>query len=100
MEQPDASLPEREVRIRLAPRFTAEGVAAIHLLLDGLLPGTRVDLDFSGVRECQEEALLLLAREVQTGRGRFVLRGVTRHQARLFGYLGVPVQQPEEEGDR
>jgi hypothetical protein len=88
------------VRVRLAPRFTSDGSCAIHELARRMPPGTPFDLDFSGVREFQEAAMLALARDVIAGKVCCVFRGLTRHQARLFGYLGVQAEPAQDFDDR
>jgi hypothetical protein len=78
-----------EVSVHL-PRELTPGVAvALHRLMGRVPPGTILDLDFSGVRECQELALLLLARDAVTGSVRYTFHGLTHHQRTLLGYLGA-----------
>jgi hypothetical protein len=96
MDETHLGAPRSDVRVRLEQRFTAEGACAIHLLARRMPPGTALDLDFGGVRECQDAALLLLARDVLAGTARYVFRGLTLHQAKLFGYLGVQVEQAQD----
>jgi len=84
------------VRIRLAQRFTADGARAIHLLARRVPPGTRLMLDFGEVRDCQDMALRLLARDVASGAALLDFRGLTAHQRVLLGYLGVEIAPPTE----
>jgi hypothetical protein len=78
-----------EVSVHLPRQFTRCMAIALHRLASRVPPGTTVDLDFSGVRDCQDLALLLLARDVIAGTGHFVFHGLTHHLVTLFGYLGV-----------
>jgi hypothetical protein len=85
-----------EVCVHLPKQFTPHVAVALHRLMERVPAGTTLALDFSGVRDCQEPALLLLARDVVTGAVRYVLRGLTQHQRTLFGYLGVRPPPAEE----
>jgi hypothetical protein len=85
-----------EVSVHLPKQFTPHVAVALHRLMERVPPGTTLDLDFSGVRDCQEPALLLLARDVITGAVRCVLHGLNQHQRTLFGYLGVRSRLTEE----
>ena len=85
-----------EVSVHLPKQFTPHVAVALHRLMERVPAGTTLNLDFSGVRDCQEPALLLLARDVITGAVRYVLRGLTQHQRTLFGYLGVRTPPAEK----
>lgn len=78
-----------EVSVQLPKQFTPQVAVALHRLMERVPSGTTLVLDFSGVRDCQEPALLLLACDVVRGAVRYVLHGLTQHQRTLFGYLGV-----------
>ncbi|MBK9519646.1 MAG: hypothetical protein IPO09_20425 [Anaeromyxobacter sp.] len=78
------------VRVAVAAQFTQEKASSLHQLALRVPPGTSIDLYFGEVRECQDAALLLLARDVITGTAHFVFHGLTHHQAVLLGYLGLP----------
>ena len=85
-----------EVCVHLPKQFTPHVALALHRLMERVPAGTTLSLDFSGVRECQEPALLLLARDVITGAVCYVLHGLTQHQRTLFGYLGARPPPAEE----
>lgn len=78
-----------EVRIHLPKEFTPGVAVALHRLVVRTPPGSVLDLDFGGVRDCQDQALLLLARDLVTGTVRYAFHGLTHHQRTLLGYLGA-----------
>ena len=78
-----------EVRIHLPRDFTPGVAVALHRLVARAPPGSVLDLDFSGVRDCQDQALLLLARDLLTGTARYAFHGLTHHQRTMLGYLGA-----------
>jgi hypothetical protein len=84
------------IRVRLASSFTTEGACALRLLAKRFPPGTPIEVDFAGVRDCQEVALLLLARQRASGAGALSFRGLSAHQRIVLGYLGVPLPAPAE----
>lgn len=89
-----------EVTVHLPKRLTPDVAGALHRLMGRVPPGTTLDLDFSGVRDCQELALLLLARDAVTGMVRYSFHGLTHHQRTLLGYLGarlLPALEGEQE---
>jgi hypothetical protein len=69
--------------------FLCEDALRIHEIIERAAPGTTVEIDFGRVRDCQDVALALLARDMVDGRARVALRGTSHHQERLLGYLGV-----------
>jgi hypothetical protein len=73
----------------IGPSFAAEDAARLHEAIERAAPGTRFELDFHRVRDCHDVALAALARDIAAGRARVALRGVSQHQLRLLGYLGV-----------
>lgn len=75
--------------LQVQQAFRREDALRIHELIAGAAPGTAVEIDFGRVRECQDVALALLARDIVAGRARVALRGTSHHQERLLGYLGV-----------
>lgn len=80
------------VRVKLAEPFTPVEAGAIHRLALRLARGTVIDLNFRDVRECQDVALLLLARDVLAGTAHYFFHGLTHHQATVLGYLGAAAQ--------
>lgn len=90
MPEPTATADTTPVRVDVAAQFTQLKAGALHRLALRVPPGTSIDLYFGEVRECQDSALLLLARDVITGTAHFVFHGLTHHQAVLLGYLGLP----------
>jgi hypothetical protein len=78
-----------ELRIEVGPAFLPEHASRLCELLGALDAGSRVAIDFGRVRECDDVALSVLARQVLSGPARVVLRGTSQHQERLLRYLGV-----------
>ncbi len=79
--------------------FASEDAVRIHELIEHAEPGTPVEIDFRQVRECQDFALALLAKDLVGGRARVALRGMSKHQQRMLGYFGV-TEGPLGPGDR
>ena len=80
-----------EVSVHLPNQFTPGVADALRRLMARVPPGTVLELDFSAVRQFQDQALLQLARDVLAGTVHYALHGLTRHQMTLFGYLGALV---------
>ncbi len=76
--------------LRLGSSFAPEDALRIHELVERAAPGTPVEIDFRCVRECHDFALSLLARDILGSRARVAVHGMSKHQQRLLGYLGVP----------
>jgi hypothetical protein len=76
--------------LQVGPRFASEDAARIHDLIERSDPGTPIQIDFARVRDCQDFALALLARDLVAGGARVAIRGMSQHQQRLLGYFGVP----------
>lgn len=70
--------------------FAPEDAVRIHEVVERADPGTAIEIDFRRVRDCQDYALALLARDIVAGRARIAIRGMSQHQQRLLGYFGVP----------
>jgi hypothetical protein len=83
-----------EMRIEVGDPFLVEHASRLCDLLSALDAGARVAIDFGRVRDCDDVALAVLARQVLGGRARVVLRGTSQHQERLLRYLGVPAGPP------
>lgn len=79
--------------------FAPEDAVRIHELIERAAPGTPVEIDFRRVRECQDFALALLAKDLVAGRVRVALRGMSQHQQRMLGYFGV-TERPHAPRDR
>jgi hypothetical protein len=86
---PAQQTPAVGLTFEFGPSFVAEDAARLHEAIERAAPGTRVEIDFHRVRDCQGVALAVLARDIAAGRARVALRGVSQHQLRLLGYLGV-----------
>ncbi|HET9553346.1 MAG TPA: hypothetical protein VFP50_10290 [Anaeromyxobacteraceae bacterium] len=78
-----------EISVRLAEAFTPLEAHVLHDLVERAPPGTLVDLDFHAVRTCHDVALLLLSRDLRSGRARFAIHGMSHHQSRVLDYLGT-----------
>jgi hypothetical protein len=86
---PAQPTPDLGLSFEMGPSFAAEDAARLHEAIERAAPGTRVEIDFHRVRDCQDVALAVLARDIAAGRARVALRGVSQRQLRLLGYLGV-----------
>jgi len=86
-----------EVSVHLPNQFTPGVADALRRLMARVPPGTVLELDFSGVRDCQALALHLLARDVLAGTVRYAIHGLTHHQRTLLGYLGCSRLPPAME---
>lgn len=75
--------------LEIGQSFAPEDAFRIHELIEHAEPGTPVEIDFRQVRECQDFALALLAKDLVRGRARVALRGMSKHQQRMLGYFGV-----------
>lgn len=75
--------------LELGQSFAPEDAVQIHELIERAPPGTPVEIDFRRVRECQDYALALLAKDLVARRDRVAVRGMSQHQQRLLGYFGV-----------
>jgi len=80
--------------LQVGQSFAPEDARRIHELIASAAPETSVEIDFRRVRDCDDVALALLARDLVSGRGRIALLGISQHQQRLLGYLGVPAIRP------
>ncbi len=75
--------------LEVGQSFASEDAVRIHELIEHAEPGTPVEIDFRQVRECQDFALALLAKDLVGGRARVALRGMSKHQQKMLGYFGV-----------
>jgi len=78
--------------VKIAQRFTSVEAGALQCLARRLPAGTTIDVDFRDVRECQDSALLLLARAIVAGTARYAFHGLSHHQSKMLGYLGAAVR--------
>jgi len=83
------SIQELDLTFEVGSSFAAEDAARLHEAIERAAPGTRIEIDFHRVRDCHDAALAVLARDITAGRARVALRGMSQHQLRLLGYLGV-----------
>ena len=77
------------VALEVGRSFAPEDAARIHEVIQRAAPGTTVEIDFRHVRDCQDYALALLARDLVGARTRVAVRGMSQHQQRILGYFGV-----------
>jgi hypothetical protein len=85
---PDTSGPEAMV-FELGPSFATQDATRLHEALTRAAPGTPVEIDFRGVREWEAAALAVLARDLAERGDGLAVRGLSRRQLRLLGYLGA-----------
>jgi hypothetical protein len=75
---------------KLEGSFAVRDAERIAELIRSLAPFSRLVLDFTAVRECDDAAFLPLVDTLKPLVGvAIVLRGLTRHEARLLKYLGL-----------
>lgn len=76
--------------IRVGSTFGAPDVLRLEEAVNALGPFSRLTIDFVGARECDDAALVYLAR-VLAGipDGEVNVRGLTTHQWRLLTYVGI-----------
>lgn len=75
--------------LEIGQSFAPEDAVRIHELIQRAAPDTPVEIDFRLVRECQDFALALLAKDLVALHHRVAVRGISKHQQRLLGYFGV-----------
>lgn len=83
-----------DLSLRIGQTFAPEDAWRIHQIVQQVAQGTRVEIDFRLVRDCNDFALSLLAQDIVTGRAPIVLHGTTQHQQRVLGYFGVKLGSP------
>jgi hypothetical protein len=76
--------------LQVGRSFAPEDALRIRDLIASAEPGTEVEIDFRHVRDCNDFALALLARDLAGAHARVALLGMSHHQQRLLGYLGLP----------
>jgi anti-anti-sigma regulatory factor len=87
----DGQVPGGEVVIRFEGRLDAIAAAGVRPHLLHAVPGKRVILDLTRVRDVDHVGLARLARELARIRGspNVVLRGVCEQHVRMLRYFGV-----------
>ncbi len=81
--------PELDQTFEIGPSFGPDDAARLHDAIERAAPGARVAIDFHRMRDCHGAALAVLARAIAAARAHVALRGMSQHQRRLLGYLGV-----------
>ncbi len=76
-----------EVVVRISGTFDAPAASQLAGWLAELSPDGKLVLDFTETRACEDLGLASLAGALGA-RERLVMRGLTRHQARVLRYLG------------
>ncbi|HEY6098033.1 MAG TPA: STAS domain-containing protein [Anaeromyxobacter sp.] len=85
---------EGSLTLKLGQAFAPEDAARIHELIERAEPGTPIDIDFHRVRECEDFALALLAKDIAGGRASVAIHGTSKHQQRMLEYFGVAAGRP------
>jgi hypothetical protein len=91
----DENTAVRRLSVQVGQSFGQEDALRIRELIANAEPGIALEIDFRRVRDCNDVALALLARDLVSGRARVALLGMSHHQQRLLGYLGVPAARRE-----
>jgi hypothetical protein len=86
-----------EVVIRVDGVFDAKAASRLSGWLAEVPTGDPLVLDFRAVRECQDFGLARVAADLAS-RERLVVQGLTRHQERMFRYLGVNLHDEDGAG--
>jgi hypothetical protein len=80
------------MNVRMGATFGAPDVTRLDEAVAALGPFSRLTIDFGGVRQCDDAALARLASAlVSFPKVEVTIRGLTTHQSRLLGYLGLDV---------
>ena len=78
------------IDVRIGPRFGEMDVERVQEAVAALGPCSRLTIDFTAVRECDDDALVLLASMLAClSHGEVAVRGLSHHQWRLLTYLGL-----------
>ncbi len=84
------------LHVRVGPTFRSRDVERFQEALAALTPFSSLTFEFGSVRECEDAALVLLARALGAiPAGEIVLRGLTDHQWRLLTYVGLDPDRGE-----
>ena len=97
-EAPTSTSQDRVIRIDGV--FDIDAARHVQAAIAEAMPGHRLDLDLTHVREFHDFPVAMLAESLSTAsRVRVVVRGLTQHQRRLLRYLGVdagPDARPDD----
>jgi hypothetical protein len=78
------------IEVRVGAAFRALDVVRIRDALAALGPFSRLTVDFGATRQCDDVALVDLARMLSIlSRGEVSLNGLTLHQSRLLNHVGL-----------
>lgn len=80
----------RSLSVQIGADFREEDAQELNAALASADPGTEVDIDFRGVRECEVTALARLAEAARSGHAHVALRGLSEFHLKVLGYLGAP----------
>ncbi len=80
----------RTLCVEIGSDFRLEDAQELGTAIANAAPGTRFDIDFRLVRECDGPALARLAEAMRSGRAQVALHGATGFHLKLLGYLGAP----------
>jgi hypothetical protein len=83
--------PRGEVVIRIDGVFDTEAAQRLSAWMREVPPKEPIVLEFGG-RDCLDVGLAAVAGEL-AARDQLVVHGLSRHQARLLGYLGVALDR-------
>ncbi len=80
--------------VRVGSTFGAPDVMRLEEAVNALGPFSRLTIDFVAARECDDAALVYLARVLACIQdGEVTVRGLTTHQWRLLTYVGVHLER-------
>ena len=78
------------IDVRVGSRFGAPDVRRVQDAVAALGPCSRLTIDFTAARECDDAALVLLASMLGClSHGEVAVKGLSRHHWRLLTYLGL-----------
>jgi hypothetical protein len=78
------------IEVRVGSAFRDLDVVRIRDALAALGPFSRLTIDFGATRQCDDAALVELARMLRVlSRGEVSLNGLTLHQSRLLDHVGL-----------
>lgn len=78
------------IAVQVGSRFGAPDVQRVQEAVAALGPCSRLTIDFTAVRQCDDAALVLLASMLGClSHGEVAVRGLSHHQWRLLTYMGL-----------
>ncbi len=84
---------------KIGNTLTVRDAERIAEIVESFAPFSNLVLDFTGVHECHDAAFLALVKMLQRLVGvAVVVRGLTRHKARLLKYLGLQATEVHAQG--